>query len=382
MIKKEINEIKTLFNIENCGIRKIACCYVNGEKEKVTQFTETFLNLPEEERHKYFDIFRKTLSGTQGKNLLDMKFNLSAYGENGAQAMLMELRNSGLEDEKLLNSFYDKIIKSYNYPGNYIIILINQTYDIPGKTTDGIAMEDASDEIYNYILCSICHVTLSKPGLGYNEEENAFHNQKQFHMIDLPDIGFLFPAFNDRSEDRDIVLYYTKDVNNFQTEFISCILDSQIPLPAGSQKETFQTLVTETLGEECDYKTIKNIHENLNEMIQQKKDEPEPAILDRNSARQLLEKSGVKEEKLEHFEEQFDNAAGESGKLLAANVAEVRKFEVKTPDIVVKINPSKTDLVKTMVIEDKQCLVIEIDERLEVNGISVNPYTGEVIEHE
>ena len=136
------------------------------------------------------------------------------------------------------------------------------------------------------------------------------------------------------------------------------------------------------MGEECDYKTIKNIHENLNEMIQQKKDEPEPAVLDRNSARQLLEKSGVKEEKLEHFEEQFDNAAGESGKLLATNVAEIRKFEVKTPDIVVKINPSKTDLVKTMVIEDKQCLVIEIDERLEVNGISVNPYTGEVIEHE
>ncbi len=382
MIKKEINEIKSLFNIEDCGIHKIACCYVNGEKEKVTKFTETFLNLPEEERHKYFDIFRKTLSGTQGKNLLDMKFNLSAYGEDGAQAMLMELKNTGLEDEKLLDSFYDKIIKSYNYPGNYIIILINQTYDIPGKTTDGIAMEDASDEIYNYILCSICHVTLSKPGLGYNEEENTFHSQRQFHMIDLPDIGFLFPAFNDRSEDRDIVLYYTKDVNNFQTEFISYILDSQIPLPAGSQKETFQTLVTETLGEECDYKTIKNIHENLNEMIQQKKDEPEPAVLDRNSARQLLEKSGVKEEKLEHFEEQFDNAAGESGKLLAANVAEIRKFEVKTPDIVVKINPSKTDLVKTMVIEDKQCLVIEIDERLEVNGISVNPYTGEVIEHE
>ena len=141
MIKKEINEIKSLFNIEDCGIRKIACCYVNGEKEKVTKFTETFLNLPEEERHKYFDIFRKTLSGTQGKNLLDMKFNLSAYGEDGAQAMLMELKNTGLEDEKLLDSFYDKIIKSYNYPGNYIIILINQTYDIPGKTTDGILMK-------------------------------------------------------------------------------------------------------------------------------------------------------------------------------------------------------------------------------------------------
>ena len=75
------------------------------------------------------------------------------------------MRDSELKDESVLDEFYDKIIQNYYYPGNYLILLIHQVYDIPGKTSDGIDMEDASDEVYNYILCSICPVTLSKPGL-------------------------------------------------------------------------------------------------------------------------------------------------------------------------------------------------------------------------
>ena len=379
MIRKEINEIKGQYTLQDCGILKLRGCYVDGEKNKVTKLSETFLNLPEEEKHKYFDIFKKTLSGTPGKNLLDMKFNVDAYASDGARTKLFALRDSELKDETLLDEFYDRVITSYNYPGNYLILLINQVYDVPGKTSDGIEMEDASDEVYSYILCSICHVTLSKPGLGYNEENNEFHDLRQFHMVDVPDIGFLFPAFNDRSEDDDSVLFYTKDADDFQSSFLSYVLDCNVPMPAADQKETFQNIVTETLGEECDYETIKNIHDNLNEMIEEAKGAPEPATLDKNTARQLLEKSGVREEKLEDFEEHFEMAAGEDGKMLAANVAETRKFEVKTPDVVVKVNPDKTDLVKTMVIGDKQCIVIEIDEHLEVNGICVNPETGEVL---
>jgi hypothetical protein len=379
MTRKEINEIKGQFTLQDCGILKLRGCYVDGEKEKVTKINETFLNLPEEEKHKYFDIFKKTLSGTPGKNLLDMKFNVDAYGDEGARTRLFALRDSELKDEKLLDEFYDRVITSYNYPGNYLILLINQVYDVPGKTLDGIDMEDASDEVYSYMLCSVCHVTLSKAGLGYNEENNEFHDLRQFHMVDAPDIGFLFPAFNDRSEDGDSVLFYTKDADDFQNSFLSYVLDCNVPMPAADQKETFQSLVTETLGETCDYETIRNIHENLNEMIEEAKGAPEPAMLDKTTARQLLEKSGVSEEKLENFEEHFEMAAGEDVKILASNVAETRKFEVKTPDVVVKVNPDKTDLVKTMMIGDKQCIVIEIDEHLEVNGICVNPDTGEVL---
>ena len=381
MTRKELNEIKSQYTLEDCGILRLCGCYVDGERNKITQFNENFLNLPEEEKHKYFDIFKKTLSGTPGKNLVDMKFNVDAYADEGARTFLMNLRDSGLKDDRLLNEFYDRIINNYSYVGNYLILLINQVYDIPAVTTDNIEMDDGSDEVYSYILCSICHVNLSKPGLGYDEEDNNFHDKKQNHMVDVPDVGFLFPAFNKRSADEDMTLFYTKDVSEFEDGLIDCLLDCAVPLPAKQQKETFTSLVNEALGEEADLEIVKNIHENLEQIIEEKKQEsPAPVMLDKTEMKDLLEKSGVKEEKLENFEEHFEMAAGEHGKLVASNVSSGKKFEVKTPDVVIKINSDKTDIVSTQVIDGRQCLVIQIDERLEVNGISVNPDTGEVID--
>lgn len=381
MTRKELNEIKSQYTLEDCGILRLCGCYVDAERNKITQFNENFLNLPEEEKHKYFDIFKKTLSGTPGKNLVDMKFNVDAYADEGARTFLMNLRDSGLKDDRLLNEFYDRIINNYSYVGNYLILLINQVYDIPAVTTDNIEMDDASDEVYSYILCSICHVNLSKPGLGYDEEDNNFHDKKQNHMVDVPDVGFLFPAFNKRSADEDMTLFYTKDVSEFEDGLIDCLLDCAVPLPAKQQKETFTSLVNEALGEEADLEIVKNIHENLEQIIEEKKQEsPAPVMLDKTEMKDLLEKSGVKEEKLENFEEHFEMAAGEHGKLVASNVSSGKKFEVKTPDVVIKINSDKTDIVSTQVIDGRQCLVIQIDERLEVNGISVNPDTGEVID--
>ena len=381
MTRKELNEIKSQYTLEDCGILRLCGCYVDGERNKITQFNENFLNLPEEEKHKYFDIFKKTLSGTPGKNLVDMKFNVDAYADEGARTFLMNLRDSGLKDDRLLNEFYDRIINNYSYVGNYLILLINQVYDIPAVTTDNIEMDDASDEVYSYILCSICHVNLSKPGLGYDEEDNNFHDKKQNHMVDVPDVGFLFPAFNKRSADEDMTLFYTKDVSEFEDGLIDCLLDCAVPLPAKQLKETFTSLVNEALGEEADLEIVKNIHENLEQIIEEKKQEsPAPVMLDKTEMKDLLEKSGVKEEKLENFEEHFEMAAGEHGKLVASNVSSGKKFEVKTPDVVIKINSDKTDIVSTQVIDGRQCLVIQIDERLEVNGISVNPDTGEVID--
>ena len=381
MTRKELNEIKSQYTLEDCGILRLCGCYVDGERNKITQFNENFLNLPEEEKHKYFDIFKKTLSGTPGKNLVDMKFNVDAYADEGARTFLMNLRDSGLKDDRLLNEFYDRIINNYSYVGNYLILLINQVYDIPAVTTDNIEMDDASDEVYSYILCSICHVNLSKPGLGYDEEDNNFHDKKQNHMVDVPDVGFLFPAFNKRSADEDMTVFYTKDVSEFEDGLIDCLLDCVAPLPAKQQKETFTSLVSEAVGGEADLQVVKNIHANLEQIIEEKKQEsPAPVMLDKNEMKNLLEKSGVKEEKLENFEEHFEMAAGEHGKLVASNVSSGKKFEVKTPDVVIKINSDKTDIVSTQVIDGRQCLVIQIDERLVVNGISVNPDTGEVID--
>jgi len=220
MIRQEISEIKKLFTQKNCSITRICGCYVDGEKNKKLDFKQAFLALPEEEMFKYFEILRKTLSGTPGKNLLTLEFPLATEYEGGTQEFLLRLRDSKLKDDALLEEFYDKIIEAYEYVGNYLILLIHDVYDVPGKTSDGIGMEDASDEVYEYILACICPVTLSKPGLSYNAEENAFQNRIRDWVVNVPETGFLFPAFTDRSADLHSTLYYSKDPDELQESFV------------------------------------------------------------------------------------------------------------------------------------------------------------------
>ena len=371
MNKKEIAEIKKQFTQERCAITRICGCYVDGEKNKKTELKEAFLSLPEEEMFKYFAIFRKALSGTVGKNLLTMEFPLASEAAGGTQDFLMQLRASSLKDENLLEEFYDKIIENYYSVENYLILLIHAVYDIPGKSSDGEEMFDASDEVYDHILCCICPVTLSKPGLSYDEESNAFHTRICDRVVNMPDIGFLFPAFHDRSTDVHSLLYYAAKPEELRMEFVEPVLGCNLPLSAGDQKETFQTIVEETLGDACDYEVVKNIHEKLNEMIEEKKDEPDPVVLDRAEVKRLLEYSGVEEEKLSSFEEKYEEAAGTDTCFVASNVANTRQFEIKTPDVVVKVSPDRMDLVETKVINGRKCLVISLDNSVEVNGITV-----------
>lgn len=371
MNKKEIAEIKKQFTQERCAITRICGCYVDGEKNKKTELKEAFLSLPEEEMFKYFAIFRKALSGTVGKNLLTMEFPLASEEAGGTQDFLMQLRASSLKDENLLEEFYDKIIENYYSVENYLILLIHAVYDIPGKSSDGKEMFDASDEVYDHILCCICPVTLSKPGLSYDEESNAFHTRICDRVVNMPDIGFLFPAFHDRSTDVHSLLYYAAKPEELRMEFVEPVLGCNLPLSAGDQKETFQTIVEETLGDACDYEVVKNIHEKLNEMIEEKKDEPDPVVLDRAEVKRLLEYSGVEEEKLSSFEEKYEEAAGTDTCFVASNVANTRQFEIKTPDVVVKVSPDRMDLVETKVINGRKCLVISLDNSVEVNGITV-----------
>ena len=377
MNKREVAEIRKQFTQDRCAIMRICGCYVDGEKNKKTELKEAFLSLPEEEIFKYFNIFKKALSGTIGKNLINMEFPMEAEAQDGAQDFLMKLRDSELKDDDLLEAFYDKVIEGYYSVENYLILLIYGVYDIPGRAEDGTEMFDASDEVYRHILCCICPVTLSKPGLAYDEESNSFRTRVCDRVVDMPDVGFLFPAFDDRSANIHNLLYYAAKAEELRLGFAESVLGCQLPLSAGGQKETFCTLIEETLGEECEYEIVKNIHEKLNEIIEENKDEPEPVLLDGAGVKRLLEYSGVEEEKLSGFDEKYAEAAGSGAQLAASNLANTRQFEIKTPDVIVKINPERTDLVETRIINGRKCLVIELNDQVEVNGIQVRIPDGE-----
>lgn len=372
MNKKEIAEIKKRFTKTKCTVTRICGCYVDAEKQKRMTLKEAFAGLPEEEMFKYIDIFRKTLSGSIGKTLMNMEFPTEEEtAEDGKQRFLMQLLESKLADEQLLNQFYDTIIENYNYPENYFIILIHDAYDIPKITTDGIENFDASEYVYDYILCSICPVKLTKPGLCYNTETNHIQDRIRDWLVQPPELGFLFPAFNDRNMDIHSLLYYSKNSDDLDLAITENVLGCRLPLPPKSQKETFNAIVEEALGLECDYDIVKSIHENLKQMVEENKENPEPLALDRTDIGKLLEKSGVEEEQLAVFETRYDETVGEKEHLMANNISNTRKFEVRTPDVTVQVNPERTDLIETKVIDGVPCLVIEINDLVEVNGIQI-----------
>jgi hypothetical protein len=385
MNKKEINEIKKQFTPEHCTITRICGCYVDGEKNKKSELAQTFLTLTEEENFKYFTIFKNTLSGTLGKNLLNMEFPLEQEKEGGTQEFLLRLKNSKLEDKDLLEEFYDKVIRTYKYDENYYIILIYAAYDVPGQTADGIENDDASDYVYDYVLCSICPVKLTDAGLAYNEKNNVIESRVRDWVVAPPVHGFLFPAFNDRNTDIHGLLYYTKNSEMMQEEFIDETLGCGAPLSFKAQQETFQDIIENSLGEQCDFETVKTIHENLNEYVEVRKDAPEPPELDKMEMKKLLEDSGVKAEAIETFETAFDSIVcnEEQPKFSATTVASTRSFDIKMPDVVIKVKPERTDLVETRMIDGRQYIMIEVNDSVEVNGISVrnvNVETGEITE--
>ena len=371
MNKKEILEIRKQFTPENCTISRICGCYVDGEKHIVMEHKDAFGSLSEEEAFKYFDIFRHTLSGTPGKNLMDMEFPLETEAPGGTQDFLLRLRDSHLEDDLLLEEFYQKVIESYSYDMNYYIILIHAVYDIPGKSSDNLEMFDASDNVYDFILCSICPVNLSKAGLYYNTEKNAIEDRIRDWIVASPANGFLFPAFNDRNTDIHGILYYTKNAENMNQNLVDQLLGCVPPLSASSQKETFHSVMESALGEDCGYELVRSLHEDLGEMLEAAKDSPEPLTLTKRDVRCILEENDIPEEKIQAFEKEFDESISRDTPVLVSNIVNTRQFQIETPDVVIKVKPERMDLVETKVTAGRPCLVIPGDDHTEATGMTV-----------
>ncbi|MCD8232155.1 MAG: DUF4317 domain-containing protein [Clostridiales bacterium] len=371
MNKFEISEIKKLFTKERCCITRMAGCYVNAEKEKVMQFTEPFLSLPEEEMYKYLDIFRKAFTGAVGKNLLNLEFPIEQEMGDGTQKRLLTLRDGELKNEADLETFYDRVIETWYHPENYLILLIHGAYDIPAKASDGLIMDDASDYIYNFILCCLCPVSLSKAGLSYNPETNSFQDRIRDWIVDMPDQAFLFPAFNDRNTDIHSLLFYSKNAKEFCPEMIEQFLGCTQPLPAVVQKESFQNLIENALGDACVYDAVLGIHESLGEMIEEKGDDPEPLELDKADVRRLLKRCGAPEENMERFEQEYDEEIGAQATVMVNHIYDAKTFEVKTPEVTVKVQADFADMVETRVVDGVPCLVIPLTNEVIVNGVHV-----------
>lgn len=373
MNTKEVAEIRRRFRPEKSNITHVRGCYVNGEREIISQFSQSLALTPQEESEKILAVLKRTLSGTLGKNLIDIAFTTQQVVESSEHKRLMAMRNSSLTDEDAIQAFYQKVIESVSLDGHYLILLACDTYDVPYRSKDGERQEEVSTEVFSYFVCSICPVKLTQPALSYFANDNLLHNRTADWIVAPPELGFLFPAFDDRSANIYNALYYSRDLTENHKEFVDAVFHSEIPMPAAEQKETFQAILEETLCDDCKYEIVQAVHEQLRETVEEHKanKETEPPAVSKETIRNVLEVCEVSQEKVAAFEESYDKQFGAETDLSPCNLME-SKLEIRTPDVTIHVNPERSDLVETRVIDDKKYILVRAEDEVVVNGVAIH----------
>lgn len=424
MNRKDVFEIKSRFKKTECTFTRFCGCYVNANKEILVNFNKTFLNLEDEEFYKYLDIAKKSLSGTIGNNLIELNFRQEEMNEGGKQPFLLGIRESKLKNAGLLDTFYQLIIDTYDYVGNYLILAFHDAYDVMVKTSDNRKL-DESEEVYDYLLFVICPVTLTKPALGYLEDENRIGARYRDWIVGPPETGFIFPAFTERSTDIDSVMFYTKNSAKPHRELMELVLGCRVKPTAAEQKNTFHAIVKNAVDDtETSDKIFSNIQESLNDLMEEKSafsDSLEPAILTNDNIREILNDNDLPKEITEKintaFAQNFSdhppaiehlidkkvlavNQKSRSEEALVKKVEELQErlsetintdssnvqdnsdiqnnVEIDTEnvqlncDVVVNVKPEKMPQIKSQMMGGKKCIIIPMDEneRIKVNGVT------------
>ncbi|EKQ55492.1 MULTISPECIES: DUF4317 domain-containing protein [unclassified Clostridium] len=385
MNKKEILELKRRLKKDECTFTRMCGCYVDGQKNIVLKIKETFLNLEEDVFFKYLEIANKTLSGTVGNNLLELNFPLDEENVGGRQLSLLELKKSRLKDDALLDDFYKLIIDSYDYTGNFLILIFHDAYDVMTKTTDNLKL-DESEEVYEYLLCAICPVSLSKPGLGYIEDENRIGARIRDWVVGPPDLGFVFPAFTDRSTDIHSIMYYTKDAKDPHPEFMEEALGCSSKQTATEQKEAFHTIIHKAVGgdDEKSEHFFMEIQETLNNIVDDHKTvngkNAEPIVLTNDNIQDILIESGIPEEILTKIEKSYTREFGDTPpvvenlidkKALAANEQRKKEERLEKKVKILEERLEKTKQEAALDLEKETALNSDVDITLEVDSEAI-----------
>ncbi|MBR3972591.1 MAG: DUF4317 domain-containing protein [Oscillospiraceae bacterium] len=374
MNEKEIGEIRRHLRRDRSNMTAIYGCYVNGEKEIITEFHQSLGIMPENESEKYFAILKRTLSGTLGKNLVDITFKTSQVAGSPEHQLLMDLRKCHLKDDELRMQLYRKIIDSVSMEDNYLILLGAEAYDVPFKSKDDSFQKDQSEETYNFMVCAVCPVKQTKPNLHYVPEEKLFHDGAMAQMVSAPVLGFLFPAFDHRCTNLYNALMYSKDTKDDHEAFVQSLFNTPVPKAAAEQKASFEALLSTALGEECSMDVVQTVHDEICQRIEMHKEAKvaDPLMISKEEVKSVLTQCGVSEEHVSKFSVDYDEAFGFEADLHPKNIIDNKKFEIKTPDVSIKVAPDRSDLIETRVIGGVKYILICADENVEVNGVSIH----------
>lgn len=373
MIEKEIRELRRRMRPQKNNITRIHGCYVTDKGEIISQFSQSVGMMPENEQEKYMALLRRTMSGVLGKSLIDIAFQTQQVVSGEEHKLLMLLRSTELRDETALHTFYEKVVESVSLGENYLILLAHDTYDVPFRGKDNL-IQDRSDESFSYLICCVCPVKLSKSALRYMAQEQEFHDKDAGWVVSAPELGFVFPAFDGRRTNIYNALYYSHDLKQSYDDFVRAVFNTAIPLPAAEQKKTFEALLGSSLEEVCSYEIMQSVHEQLSEIIEVHKQskQEEPLTITQKDIRRVLEDCHVPEENLAKFSVRFEEEFGADTMVSPRNLIDDKHFEVRTPEVVIKVNPERSDVLQTRTIGGVKYIMISAEENVEVNGVSIH----------
>ena len=375
MNQKEISELKRRFRLGKNAIGRIYGCYVNSQKEIVSYLDEPLDRMPEEEAEKYLNLLKKALSGALGRNLIDIVFSTQQVADSDEHRRLMTLRDSKLKDGEVRQEFYQTVIDSLDMgESNYLILLAHDAYDVPHRGKDGEDRVDEGDTVFSYIVCCVCPVRDGKLELGYCPGENEFHNSAPSQIVAPPELGFLFPAFDDRAANIYNALAYARKPDELHQEFLDAIFHTEPPMSAGEQREAFQTALREGLEGACGLEVVQAVHEQLTVKIEEHREskDPEPLAVTAKDVAAILRDCGADETQAEAFCAKCGELFGEDAVLSPANLIDSRRFEVWSAGITVSVPPEQSYQVETRIIDGKKYLLVPAGEGLEVNGMPVD----------
>lgn len=374
MNTKEIGEIRRRQRRDRSNMTAVYGCYVNENKEIISEFRQSLGMMPENEAEKYFALLRRTLGGTLGKNLLDITFKTSQVADSPEHKLLMQLRKSKLSDEESREAFYKKTIETLSLDSNYLILLGCDSYDVPFKSKDGDSQAENSDENYTYILCAICPVKQTKATLHYVPEEKSFHDGNMVNVVATPELGFLFPAFDNRATNIYNALYFNKSPKDNHEAFAEAIFNTPVAKPAHEQKQSFEALLTRSLDEECSLDVVQTIHDHICQQIEMHKESkvPDALMIGKEQVKASLAECGVSEQHLAKFSVDYDEAFGFEALLHPKNIIDNKKIQINTPDVIIKVAPDRSDLIETRVIDGVKFILINAQEDVTVNGVSIH----------
>ena len=374
MNEKEIGEIRRRVRRDRSNMTAIYGCYVNGQKQIVSEFKTSTGIMPENEAEKYFGLLRRTLSGSVGKNLIDITFKTEQVAGSPEHKLLMDLRKTALADGELRAELYKKIIASVNLEDGFLILVGCDSYDVPFKSKDGDTQLDASNETYTYLLCAVCPVKQTKANLHYDPQDKAFHDTGITQVPAAPEVGFLFPAFDNRATNIYNALFYTHSPKLSHETLADALFRVEVPKPAAEQKKSFEALLGTSLQENCSLEAVQAVHEQLCQSIELHKESktPEPLLISKEQVKRALSESGVPEKNIAKFSVDYDSVFGQDAQLYPKNIINSKRFEIKTADVSIQVTPEGRDLIETRVIDGVKYILICADENVEVNGVPIH----------